>query len=122
MTTNQVLTDAEIADMAWMHYCNKHGFARAVEQAVLAKVPRFGGVWCSSDGEQGVTLDGHSYTRNDTIKRGVTEREARKRERAAFQAALEMVSAEVVTLFEAREYLDRRYPLPTCDKCGQELP
>lgn len=103
----RVLTDSEASGVAYQAWFHSRDFdtnllraARAVEAAVLARVDatRWGGL---------------------TIQKGVTEREARRREREAYTIGHvdARVPGEVCGLYK----LDKRYPLPTCDKCGQAL-
>lgn len=105
-----MLTDGELRN-AYASCTTSHLKAlRAVEAEVLAKAhPAYGTPFI----EQCRKLD--------EIHAGcVTEREARRRERAAAEW---MVGISGCSDFpKLRRMIDRRYPAPSCDKCGQELP
>ena len=109
----RVLTDREIGGIAENGQIVKwppsngwyFDFARAVEAAVMGKLVLL------SDGSYAVFRDGKPL---------VTEREARNRER---DAVVHWCQEKTLLPPGAwNEWLNAHYPLPTCDKCGHELP
>lgn len=110
MSAERVLTDGEIDAIEmgvggakpWVYV---RRFARAVEAAMMAKLVLL------SDGSYAVFRDGKPL---------ITERDARKRERAAYVHGWQDCQGEGTRTYP-KDRVDLCYPLPTCDKCGQEV-